>query len=462
MEKFDIFVIGGGPGGYVAAIRASQLGLKVGLVEKESLGGVCLNWGCIPTKALIKSAQVLELITKSKALGISVEKVGVDIDKIVQRSRAIAKKLASGVSYLLKKNNVKVYSGLGSLLDANTIQIEESNQKVTVYSTNIIIATGARSRVVKGIEPDGKNIWTYREALVPDEVPKKILIIGAGVVGIEFAYFYNAIGSEVTVLDLEDRILPSLDKEITDIAFKELTKKGIDFKLRSKVIDVVKLDNTNEVKILSKDTENKVKVDKILSAVGISANIEGLNLSKIGIHVENGVIKVDRFCATDVKNIYAIGDVVKGPWLAHKASHEGVMVAEKIANKNPKPIEDSRIPSCIYANPQIANIGITEIEAKAKFGEINVGKFPFSANGRALTEEENVGLIKTIFVKSTGELVGAHMVGAEVTELIHGFALGMTLETTEEELVNTIYPHPTLSEISLESVLSAFNREIHL
>ena len=462
MQKFDVFVLGGGPGGYVAAIRASQLGLKVGLVEKENLGGVCLNWGCIPTKALIKSAEVFSLVNNANLFGVSVKDVDIDILEVVKRSRKIAEKLSGGVKYLLQKNKVSTFKGIGSLFDSNTVKIESNGSTEKVFAENIIVATGARSKIVKGLEPDSDKIWTYKDALVPAEIPQKMLIVGAGVIGIEFAYFYRSLGTDVTVVDLENSILSSLDSEIRSIAKKEFERQGIKFILNSKVTNIKKTEKSVEVSVFSENSTKLIKVNKVLSAIGVVANIENLNLVECGVTVENGIIVVNEFCRSSVDNIFCIGDVVRGPWLAHKASHEGIVVAEKIAGKNPKALNDKLIPACIYSNPQISSIGLTECEAKKKYEEISVGKFPYSANGKALTEGKETGLIKTIFHKKTGELLGAHMIGAEVTELIQGFSIGMNLETTEEELINTIYPHPTLSEMLGESVLNAFGKELHV
>ena len=462
MQKFDVFVLGGGPGGYVSAIRASQLGLKVGLVEKENLGGVCLNWGCIPTKALIKSAEVFSLVNNANLFGVSVKKVDIDILAVVNRSRKIAEKLSGGVKYLLQKNKVNTFKGFGSFSDRNTINIESNGSIEKVFADNVIVATGARSKIIKGLEPDSKAIWTYKDALVPTAIPQKMLIVGAGVIGIEFAYFYRSLGVDVTVIDLESRILSSLDSEITSIAKDEFERLGIKFILNSKVANVKKTGNSIEVSVISENSTKIIKVNKLLSAVGVVANIEDLNLKECGVNVENDMIVVDEFCKSSVDNIFGIGDVVRGPWLAHKASHEGIVVAEKIAGKNPKALNDKLIPACVYSNPQLSSIGLRESDAREKYGEISVGKFPYSANGKALTEGKETGLIKTIFHKKTGELLGAHMIGAEVTELIQGFSIGMNLETTEEELINTIYPHPTLSEMLGESVLSAFGKELHV
>ena len=462
MQKFDVFVLGGGPGGYVSAIRASQLGLKVGLVEKENLGGVCLNWGCIPTKALIKSAEVFSLVNNANLFGVSVKNVDIDILAVVKRSRKIAEKLSGGVKYLLQKNKVSTFKGFGSLFDSNTVKIESNGSTEKVFAENIIVATGARSKIIKGLEPDSDKIWTYKDALVPAEIPQKMLIVGAGVIGIEFAYFYRSLGTDVTVVDLENSILSSLDSEIRSIAKKEFERQGIKFILNSKVTNIKKTEKSVEVSVFSENSSKIIKVNKVLSAIGVVANIENLNLVECGVTVENGIIVVNEFCRSSVNNIFCIGDVVRGPWLAHKASHEGIVVAEKIAGKNPKALNDKLIPACIYSNPQISSIGLTECEAKKKYEEISVGKFPYSANGKALTEGKETGLIKTIFHKKTGEMLGAHMIGAEVTELIQGFSIGMNLETTEEELINTIYPHPTLSEMLGESVLNAFGKELHV
>ncbi len=462
MQEYDVFVIGGGPGGYVAAIRASQLGLKVGLVEKENLGGVCLNWGCIPTKSLLKSASVFQLLKNCESFGVSAKDINVDFQKVINRSRNIAGKLSSGVEFLLKKNKVDIFNGAGSFLDKSTIQIKTEVGSKKISSKNIIVSTGAKPRVLEGLEPDHRNIWTYRDALVADSIPKSILIVGAGVIGIEFAYFFNSLGSKVSVIDIEENILSTADFEISDYAYRQLKNQGIEFIFASKVEKIIKKGDQVSVTILNNNLKKTNNYHKILSAVGIDANIDGLNLEKVGIDLKGSLIKVDSFCRTNIEGVFAIGDVTEGPWLAHKASHEGILVAEKIAGKKPKALDVNKIPACVYSNPQIASIGLGEKEAKNKYKDISIGKFPFSANGKALTEGEEVGFIKTIFVKNTGELVGAHMVGSEVTELIHGFSIGMSLESTEEELMNTIYPHPTLSEMIHESVLNAFDRALHI
>ncbi len=462
MQDFDVFVLGGGPGGYVAAIRASQLGLSVGLVEKEHLGGVCLNWGCIPTKSLIKSASMLELLKNCDSFGLSAKDIRVDLQKVIKRSRNIAGRLSSGVKFLLKKNNVEIFNGFGSFLDKNTIEINSEGISKKISANNIVVATGARPKVLKGLEPDNKYIWTYRDALVAETIPKSILIVGGGAIGIEFAYFFNSLGSKVCVIDIEKNILSSIDFEISEYAHKQLKKQGIEFIFGSKVESVKRNLDQVFVTISNNSSEKNKTYDKILSAVGIEANIENLNLEKVGINLRNGLIGTDSFCRTNIENVFAIGDVTEGPWLAHKASHEGIIVAEKIAGKKSKVLDTSKIPACVYSNPQIASIGLGEKEAKEKYKDISIGKFPFSANGKALTEGEEMGFIKTIFDKKTGELIGAHMVGSEVTELIQGFSIGMSLEATEEELMSTIYPHPTLSEMVHESVLNAFNRSIHI
>lgn len=459
MEQYDVAVIGGGPGGYVAAIRAAQLKKKVVLIEKEYLGGVCLNWGCIPTKSLLKSAEVFEYIKHAKDYGIDAKGAEINIKKIVERSREISNKLAGGVKLLLKKNKVTVIDGVASLAGNKVINI---NDKPTVKAGNIIIATGARSRVLKGFKPDGKQIWTSKEAMIPQYVPKSMIIVGSGAIGIEFASFYNSIGVDVTVIEAHNRILPAEDTEITGIAHKNFEKKGIKIITNAKLIKQTKSKDKIEVELELADKTQKLQAEILLMAVGITANTENLGLEKTKIKVENGYITTNGLMQTTASGIYAIGDVAGVPCLAHKASHEGIIAAESIAGLKPHAINKHNIPGCTYSSPQIASVGLTEEAAKTLGYELKIGRFPFIANGKALVSSDSDGLIKTIFDAKTGELLGAHMIGSEVTELIQGYVVSKNLEGTELDLINTIFPHPTLSEMMHESVCSAYDRAIHI
>ncbi|MFP3120938.1 dihydrolipoyl dehydrogenase [Rickettsia sp. R2] len=459
MEQYDVAVIGGGPGGYVAAIRAAQLKKKVVLIEKEHLGGVCLNWGCIPTKSLLKSAEVFEYIKHAKDYGIDAKGAEINIKKIVERSREISNKLAGGVKLLLKKNKVTVIYGVASLAGNKVINI---NDKPTVKAGNIIIATGARSRVLQGFKPDGKQIWTSKEAMIPQHVPKSMIIVGSGAIGIEFASFYNSIGVDVTVIEAHNRILPAEDMEISGIAHKNFEKKGIKIITNSKLIKQTKSKDKIEVELELADKTQKLQAEILLMAVGITANTENLGLEKTKIKVENGYITTNGLMQTAVSGIYAIGDVAGVPCLAHKASHEGIIAVESIAGLKPHAINKHNIPGCTYSSPQIASVGLTEEAAKTLGYELKIGRFPFIANGKALVSGDSDGLIKTIFDAKTGELLGAHMIGSEVTELIQGYVVSKNLEGTELDLINTIFPHPTLSEMMHESVFSAYDRAIHI
>ena len=467
-SEYDLIVLGGGPGGYVAAIRGAQLGMKVILIEGEHLGGICLNWGCIPTKALLRSSEVHHIVKNLDEFGFSAKEISFDISKVVKRSRNIAKQLSNGVQHLLKKNKVELLNGFGKILAKNgqlrNVEVKDKNGKVVhVAGKNVIIATGARARSLPNIEPDGNAIWTYREAMVPSALPKSLLIIGSGAIGVEFASFYNDMGVDVTLVEVLDRILPVEDHEISTFAKKTFIKQGIKIKTSSKVLDIKKVAKGIDVSIDANGVVDLLKVDKVILAVGIIANTEGIGLEKTKIKTERGHITIDQWCETDEPGIFAIGDVTGGPWLAHKASHEGVVCVEKIAGiKGAHPLNMQNIPGCTYSRPQIASVGMTQTEAESDGYEVKIGKFPFVGNGKAITLGEMEGFVKTIFDNKTGELLGAHMIGAEVTEMIQGYTVARTLETTEAELLGTIFPHPTLSEMMHESVLDAYGRAIHI
>ena len=466
--KYDLVIIGAGPGGYVAAIRASQLGLKVAIVERENLGGVCLNWGCIPTKALLKSSEIGHILDNLDAFGFSAENITFDIKKIVDRSRKVAKQLSSGVSHLLKKNKVFTIMGTASLKkktgDEFDIEIIQDNKKhINLKSRNVILATGARAKALPNIEPDGKDIWTYKEAMVPNHLPKSILVIGSGAIGIEFASFYNDLGVDITVVELQDRILPAEDADISSFARKAFEKQGIKIKTSSTVKSLKSERKNIRVQIDSASVSEEVLVEKVILAVGITGNIEKLGLESTAVEISNGQVTVDEWGATREPGLYAIGDLVGAPWLAHKASHEGVICVERIAGvEHVHPLDTNNIPGCTYSRPQIASVGMTQKAAEDAGHKIRVGNFPFIGNGKAIALGEMEGFVKTIFDASTGELLGAHMIGAEVTEMIHGYTVARSLETTEHELLNTVFPHPTLSEMMHESVLDAFDRAIHI
>ena len=462
MENFEVVVIGGGPGGYVAAIRAAQLGKKVAIIEKQHLGGVCLNWGCIPTKALLKSAEVFDMIKHANEYGIKIGTPEINIKKIVERSRAVSGQLTSGIKGLLKKNKVTHIEGMATLDSNKTVEVDHQGKKTSIKANNIIVATGARSRVLPGFEVDGKQIWSSKEAMIPENIPTSIIVIGSGAIGVEFASFYNSLGASVTILEAQDKILPVEDEEISNFARKSFEKKVIKIHTKAKLIKCTK--NSSDVSV-DVELEGKIqtlKAEKLIVAIGIVANTENLGLDKTKIKLDRGHIVTDKFMQTHENGIYAIGDVTGAPWLAHKASHEGIIAAEHIAGLKTHAIIKENIPGCTYSSPQIASVGLTEAAAKLAGYELKIGRFPFMANGKALVLGEPEGLIKTIFDAKTGELLGAHMIGSEVTELIQGYVIAKNMEGTELDLMNTIFAHPTLSEMMHESVLQAYGKPIHI
>ncbi|MCB1681585.1 MAG: dihydrolipoyl dehydrogenase [Alphaproteobacteria bacterium] len=459
----DLIVIGGGPGGYVAAIRAAQLGMTVTLIESQHLGGICLNWGCIPTKALLRSSEIHHLLHNLDQFGFTAKDISFDIKKVIARSRSVASQLSKGVQHLLKKNKVTVIDGYGKLAGQGKVIVEKDGKKIDELSAkNIIIATGARARVLPGLEPDGKQVWTYKEAMVPEKMPKSLLVVGSGAIGIEFASFYRFMGAEVTVVEVLDRILPVEDEEISSFAHKAFEKQGMKILTGAKVTKLDKSAKGVKATIETPKGKEEITVENVIMAVGIVGNTENIGLEKTKVKVDRGHIVTNEWLATDEPGVYAIGDVTGPPWLAHKASHEGVICVEKIAGvKDVHPLKKLNIPGCTYCTPQVASVGLTEKAAREKGYKVKVGRFPFIGNGKAIAMGEPEGLVKTIFDEKTGELLGAHMVGAEVTEMIQGFGIAKTLETTEVELMHTIFPHPTLSEMMHESVLSAFGKAIH-
>jgi dihydrolipoamide dehydrogenase len=466
MENFDVVVIGAGPGGYVAAIRAAQLGMKVAIIEKEHLGGICLNWGCIPTKALLRASEINHLLHNADEYGFKIGKVEFDFNKVIERSRKVSAQLASGIKHLLKKNKVTVIDGFGRLQGKNIVSVIDvkNDKKISdIQAKHIIIATGARARILPNITADGKLIWTYKEAMTPDMLPKKLLVVGSGAIGVEFASFYSNMGVDVTIVEIADRILLAEDAEIADIAHKEFTKSGIKIHAKTNITKVSKGKNNVTVTLDGADIKGEHVFDRVIVAAGVVANIENIGIENTKIKIEKNVIQTNEWLETDEKNIYAIGDVTQGPWLAHKASHEAIICVEKIAGcKDVHPLKRTNIAGCTYSRPQIASVGLTENKAREMGLEIKIGKFPFMANGKAIAMGEVEGLVKTIFDAKTGELLGAHMIGAEVTEMIQGFVIGKTMEATELDFMHTIFPHPTLSEMMHESVLSAYNRAIHI
>jgi dihydrolipoamide dehydrogenase len=458
-DTYDLIVLGSGPGGYVAAIRASQLGLKTAIVEREMLGGICLNWGCIPTKALLRSAEIYHYMQHAGSYGLKAAEISADIDAVVKRSRGVARQLNQGVTGLMKKNKITVHMGDGKLTAANTLQVGDQ----TLTAKNIILATGARARDFPGVPADGKRIWTYRHAMVPPEMPAKLLVIGSGAIGIEFASFYNDMGAEVTVVEMMDRIVPVEDGEVSDFLEKALTKQGMTIMTGAGVEELKTSDKGVSAKIKGKDGK-VVAADfsHCIIAIGIVPNTENIGLEALGVEMDRGFLKTDPMCRTNVPGLWAIGDITAPPWLAHKASHEGVIAAEAIAGGHPHAMDPLNIPGCTYCHPQVASVGLTEAKAKDAGYELKVGKFPFIGNGKAIALGEAEGFIKTVFDAKTGELLGAHMVGAEVTELIQGYTVGKTAELVETDFMNTVFPHPTLSEMMHESVLGAYGKMLHM
>jgi len=473
--SFDVLVIGSGPGGYVAAIRAAQLGFKTAIVERQYLGGICLNWGCIPTKALLRSAEIYHYMEHAKDYGLSAEKVSADPAAVVKRSRAVAERMNNGVTFLMKKNKIAVIWGQAMIEAPGKVAVKPHDPNVqvnipkdalgpgTYQAKHIIVATGARPRVLPGLEPDGKLIWTYFEAMVAPKIPKSLIVVGSGAIGVEFASYYRTMGSEVTIVEVLPQILPVEDEEIAAHARKRFEKQGIKILTGAKVTKVQKKADSVVAEIEDgKGGKQNLEAERMISAAGVVGNIENLGLETLGVKTERGTIVIDGYGKTNVPGVYAIGDVAGTPMLAHKASHEGIVCVEAIKGLKPHPMEKSRIPGCTYCNPQIASVGLTEKKAKEQGRDIRVGRFPFLGNGKAIALGEPEGLVKTIFDKKTGELLGAHMVGAEVTELIQGFVVAMNCETTEAELIETIFPHPTLSEMMHESVLDAYGRVLHI
>jgi dihydrolipoamide dehydrogenase len=468
--SFDIIIIGSGPGGYVTAIRAAQLGFKVGVVERDYLGGICLNWGCIPTKALLRSAEIYHYMQHAKDYGLKAENVGYDPAAVVKRSRGVAKRLSDGVSFLFRKNKIALIWGEAAIDAPGKVTVKAGKSEApkgalgagSYQAKHIIIATGARPRVLPGIEPDKKLVWTYFEAMAPDKMPKSLLVIGSGAIGIEFASFYRTLGAEVTVVEVLPQVLPAEDAEIAAFARKAFEKQGIKILTATKVTKLEKKGDSVTATMDDGKGAKQMTVDRVISAVGVTGNIENLGLEKLGVKTDRGTIVVDGYGKTSVPGIYAIGDVAGPPMLAHKAEHEGVICVEAIKGLKVHPMDRNLIPGCTYCAPQVASVGLTEAKAKEQKREIRVGRFPFLGNGKAIALGEDQGLVKVIFDRKTGALLGAHMVGAEVTELIQGYVVAMNLETTEEELMHTIFPHPTLSEMMKEAVLDAYGRVLNV
>ncbi|UWR21017.1 dihydrolipoyl dehydrogenase [Sulfitobacter sp. S190] len=460
--SYDLIVIGAGPGGYVAAIRGAQLGMKVCIVEREHLGGICLNWGCIPTKAMLRSSEVFHLMHRAKEFGLKADGIDYDLDAVVKRSRKVAGQLSGGIGHLMKKNKVTVVMGEATIPSRGKVSVKTDKGTENLTAKNIVLATGARARELPGLEADGKLVWTYKHALQPAHMPKKLLVIGSGAIGIEFASFYNTLGADTTVVEVMDRVLPVEDAEISAFAKKSFEKQGM--KIMQKAM-VKKLDRAKDRVTAHIEVGGKVEkheFDTVISAVGIVGNVEGLGLEELGVNIDRTHVVTDEYCRTGVDGLYAIGDIAGAPWLAHKASHEGVMVVEHMAGKSVHPVKAETIAGCTYCHPQVASVGYSEAKAKELGYDIKVGRFPFIGNGKAIALGEENGMIKTIFDAKTGELLGAHMIGAEVTELIQGYVVGRQLETTEEDLMHTVFPHPTLSEMMHEAVLDAYGQVIHM
>ncbi|HEV2186045.1 MAG TPA: dihydrolipoyl dehydrogenase [Stellaceae bacterium] len=462
-DSYDLVILGGGPGGYVAAIRAAQLGMKTCVVEREHLGGICLNWGCIPTKALLRTSEIYHLMQHAGDFGLSADNISFDAAKVVARSRAVAKQLSNGVGFLMRKNKVTVVMGEGKLAGRGKIAVTKDGKQIAdIEAKHIILATGARARSLPGLEPDGKLVWTYKEAMVPPAMPKSLLVVGSGAIGIEFASFYRDMGAEVTVVEVLDRVLPVEDEEISAFARKAFEKQGITIHTGAAVKVLTRHKDNVAAHIETKDKAFDITVDRVISAVGIVGNVEGIGLEGTGVKVERAHVVADEWLRTGEPGVYAIGDLVGPPWLAHKAMHEGVICVEHIAGVNGvHPLDLRNIPGCTYCRPQVASVGLTEKAARDQGYEVKVGHFPFIGNGKAIALGEPEGMVKTVFDAKTGELLGAHMVGAEVTELIQGYTIAKTLETTESELMRTIFPHPTISEAMHESVLDAYGRALH-
>ena len=460
---YDMIVIGAGPGGYVAAIRAAQLGQKVVIIERENLGGICLNWGCIPTKAMLRSAEVFHLMHRAKEFGLAATGISYDLPAVIARSRGVAKQLSGGIGHLMKKNKITVVMGAATITAKGQVSVKTDKGVEELTARNIVLATGARARELPGLEADGDLVWSYRHALVATRMPKNLLVIGSGAIGIEFASFFNTLGAKTTVVEVMDRILPVEDAEISAFAKKAFVKQGMVIMEKAAV---KKLDRKPGVGVTAHiEQAGKIttqEFDTVISAVGIVGNVEGLGLEALGVKIDRTHVVTDEYCRTGVDGLYAIGDIAGAPWLAHKASHEGVMVAELIAGKHPHPIKPGSIAGCTYCQPQVASVGMTEAKAREAGFDIRVGRFPFIGNGKAIALGEAEGMIKTIFDAKTGEMLGAHMIGAEVTELIQGYVVARGLETTEEDLMNTVFPHPTLSEMMHEAVLDAYGRALHM
>ncbi|KAB2662292.1 dihydrolipoyl dehydrogenase [Brucella tritici] len=460
--EFDIIVIGAGPGGYVAAIKAAQLGLKVAIVERDKIGGICLNWGCIPTKAMLRSAEVLRQMQRAKEFGLKADNIGYELGAVVARSRSVAGQLSSGINHLMKKNKISVIAGEATLVGQAQVSVKSTEGTQTVSAKNIIIATGARARELADLEADGELVWNYKHALQPKRTPEKLLVIGSGAIGVEFASFYNALGSAVTIVEVSERILPAEDDEISNLAKQQFVRQGMKILENAQVTQLERRNGYVQAHIKTSSGIVLHEFDTVISAVGIVGNVENLGLEALGVQVEKSHIVTDEFCRTGVDGVFAIGDVAGAPWLAHKASHEGVMVAEFIAGKQVHAIKRNQIAGCTYSTPQIASVGLSEAKARSLGYQLRVGRFPFIGNGKAIALGEAEGMVKTIFDAQTGELLGAHMIGPEVTELIQGYVIGSKLEATEAEWMDMVFPHPTLSEAMHESVLAAFGGAIHI